>query len=53
MPQFNALAAGERQSEDESISLQAAKFREGETYTLHYRFWGVTGEAKFKVKQAQ
>jgi hypothetical protein len=52
-PQFDTLAAGDRQTEDESISLQAAKFREGETYTLHYSFWGVFGETKFKVKRAE
>ncbi|MGC9954569.1 MAG: hypothetical protein ABSD21_09870 [Rhizomicrobium sp.] len=52
-PQSNTLAAGERQSEDESITLHAAKYREGETYTLRYRFWGIFAEAKFTVKQAQ
>ena len=52
-PQYNTLAAGERQTEDESISLQAAKCREGETYTLHYRFWGVIAEAKFTVNRGK
>ena len=51
-PQSNPLAAGERQTGDESISLQAAKFHEGETYALHYRFWNILAEAKFTVKPA-
>jgi len=51
-PQTDTLAAGERQAEDEGVSLQAAKFREGETYTLHYRFWNVFAEAKFTVRTA-
>lgn len=50
MPQTDTLAPGERQTENESISLKATKFREGETYTLHYRFWGIFAEAKFAMK---
>ena len=52
-PQAKPLAAGERQRATEKITLRAANYREGETYTLHYRFWGVFGEAKFAVKPAQ
>ncbi len=53
MPQYNTLAPGERQTEEESISLQAAQFHEGETYTLHYRFWNIFAEAEFKVQLAR
>jgi hypothetical protein len=52
-PQSNTLAAGERQRATEKITLRAANYREGETYTLHYRFWGVPAEAKFTVKVAK
>lgn len=49
-PQSNTLAPGAMQSEVKSISLSAADYREGETYTLHYRFWGVLADAPFVVK---
>lgn len=52
-PQVNPLAAGERRTSNEFISLHAADYREGETYTLHYRFWGVSAETKFAVKQVK
>ena len=51
-PQSNPLAAGERQTATEIISLRAANYREGETYTLHYRFWNIFAEAKFTLKPA-
>ena len=53
MPQTNALAPGERQSEEESITLQTAQFHDGETYTLLYRYWNISAEAKFIVKREQ
>ncbi len=52
-PQSNPLAAGERRTATENISLRAPSYREGETYTLHYRFWGISAEAKFAVKTAK
>lgn len=51
-PQSDTLAPGERQTADASISLHAADYRAGETYTLDYRFWGVSAEAEFAVKPA-
>jgi len=50
-PQTDTLAPGATQTEEKSISLRAADYREGETYTLHYRFWGVLADAPFAVKQ--
>jgi hypothetical protein len=52
-PQSNPLAAGERQTAAEKITPRAADYLEGETYTLHYRFWGISAEAKFAVKAAK
>jgi hypothetical protein len=52
-PQSNPLAAGERQTATEEITLQVANYRSGETYTLHYRFWGIFAEAEFAVKAAK
>jgi len=49
-PQTNTLAPGASQSEVKSISLRTADYREGESYTLHYRFWGISADAPFVVK---
>ena len=51
-PQSNPLAAGERQRATKKITLRAAHYRAGETYTLHYRFWGIFTEAEFKANAA-
>ena len=53
MPQSDYLTAGERQRATEKITLRAAGYREGETYRLHYRFWGISAEARFAVKAAK
>jgi hypothetical protein len=52
-PQYNPLTAGERRTSSQFISLHAADYRVGETYTLHYRFWGISAETNFAVKQAK
>jgi hypothetical protein len=52
-PQSNTLAPGASQTAEESISLHAADYREDESYTLQYRFWGVSAQAAFAVKQGQ
>jgi len=49
-PQTNTLAPGASQLEVKSLSLRAADYREGESYTLHYRFWGIFADAPFVVK---
>ncbi|MDE2135594.1 MAG: hypothetical protein KGM97_00365 [Alphaproteobacteria bacterium] len=51
-PQSDTLAPGAHQTADAGISLHAADYRAGETYTLDYRFWNISAEAKFAVKRA-
>lgn len=52
-PQSNTLAPGALQTAEETMSLHAADYREGESYTLRYRFWGISAQVAFAVKQGQ
>lgn len=52
-PQTDTLAPGASQTAEETIALHAADYREGESYALHYRFWGVAADAAFAVKQGR
>lgn len=48
MPQSHVLEPGEWRSDD-TITVDSAKYRSGVRYTLHYRFWGVDGDAPFSA----
>jgi hypothetical protein len=49
-PVNKTLQAGQQANEDQTVGLHCFKYKEGQTYTLNYSYWGATGTANFTVK---
>ena len=46
-PVFRKIRAGEKITAQEDVALSEANYRSRGSYTLHYRFWGVSGNVNF------
>jgi hypothetical protein len=48
--QARVLDPGETLRAERSLTLDGKALRDGESYTLHYRFWGFAAEGRFRAR---